>query len=107
MWKNTENRRNAIHTNLEQKKKYYEKQPSISKCTVHCGYKLETIYFKSQSHENWIRDEMSIRDIKGVEQNHMLIVQKHAMLLWGIYTYSQTGYASELNFVLKKQNKNK
>ena len=43
VWKNTENIRNEIHTNLTEINKNV-KQPSLSKCTVYCGYKLENIF---------------------------------------------------------------
>ena len=51
VWKNTENPRNEIHTNLTEKNNNVN-QPSLSKCTVCCGYKLENIFFKSQRDEN-------------------------------------------------------
>ena len=46
---NTEYIRNEIHTNLTQKSDNV-KQPSLSTCTVYCGYQLENIFFKSQIH---------------------------------------------------------
>ena len=54
VWKTTENIRNEIHTNLTEINKNVN-QPSLSKCTVYCGYNLENIFLKSQRYENWIR----------------------------------------------------
>ena len=66
MWENSEYIRNKIPTHLREKDNNV-KQPSLSKCTVHCGYQLKNGFLYSQTKKNLMRDGMRAKDRKGQE----------------------------------------